>query len=530
MIKVLIIEDEFLVRVGLKTFITWEEEGFQLIAEASNGIEALSILEHEQCDLLLTDINMPQMDGLTLLRRVKELYPHMKSIILSNHDDFEFVRTALQLGALDYVLKLTMEPQELMSKLRAVQQQIAQERSEQNHAKQLNSKIEMFQKEIREKRFYDIITKACSKREIAEVLQEFQFPASESYRSVMLQIDSYQQVLETNTFKSEKLLIQSVANIITELVRGRGSGELILLEAGRFSLLLASFSAKLLEEIRDSMKRYLKLDISCGVSNSFSDIYDVHAAFTESEYALSFNFYGGVEKIRYVETLSISAASTERISWSDEELIRLLEQRNQEAIITFITELGERMFQQQAVEPSETKEQWIKIIHLFSQSLSEVGGDIYSIAPYQGRFPFQTIRNAETLDEVVAWLQGWVEVYFQHLNHCVDHQWRPEIQQVAQIIKEGYATQIKLMDLAKAVGYSESYLSVLYKKETGETIMDSITRYRLKKAKELLKDKALKIYEISEAVGYTDPNYFGKFFRKIEGIYPQEYRKIYFNI
>jgi len=529
-IKVLIVEDEFLVRVGLKTLIAWDEEGFELIAEAANGVEALSLLEHEECDLLLTDIQMPLMDGLTLLRRVKELYPHIKSMILSNHDEFEMVRTALQLGAMDYVLKLTMEPQELIHKLRAVQAQIEQERSDLSQVKRLNFKIEMFQKEIREKRFYDIITKACSKREIAEVLQEFQFPESESYRSVMLQIDNYQQVLETNTFKSEKLLIQSVANIMMELVRGRGGGELILLESGRFSLLLGSFSEKLLEEIRDSMKRYLKLAVSCGVSAPFSDIYQVHAAFTEAEYALSFNFYGSADKIIYVDSLAATGENPERISWSDEPLSRLLEQRDQDAVQRFISGIGARMSRYRMVEPSEVKEQWIKIIHLFSQALSEVGGDIYSIEPHQGKFPFQAVRNAETMDEIVAWLQGWIDVYFQYLNHCVNHQWRPEIQLVAQTIKEQYATNIKLMDLARAVGYSESYLSVLYKKETGETIMDSITRYRLKKAKELLKDKTLKIYEISEAVGYTDPNYFGKFFRKIEGIYPQEYRKIYFNI
>nr|WP_269846559.1 helix-turn-helix domain-containing protein [Paenibacillus roseus] len=388
----------------------------------------------------------------------------------------------------------------------------------------------MFQKEIREKRFYDIITKVCSKLEIAEVLQEFQFPASANYRIVMLQIDSYQQVLETNVFKSEKLLIQSVANIMMELVRGNGGGELILLESGRFSLLSGNFSSKLLEEIRDSIKRYLKLEISCGVSNSFSEIYDVHAAFLEAEHALSFNFYGCADKIVYVKSLTQSEANSHRISWSDEGLSKLLEQRDQDAVKVFIADVGERMCRHQTVEPGEVKEQWIKIIHLFSQSLNEVGGDIYSIASYQNCFPFQAIRNAETLDGIMTWLQGWIGIYFQYLNHCADNQWRPEIQLVAQMIKEQYATTIKLNDLARAVGYSESYLSVLYKKETGETIMDSITRYRLKRAKELLKDKTLKIYEVSEAVGYSDSNYFGKFFRKIEGIYPQEYRKTYFNI
>lgn len=531
MIHVLLVEDEFLVRIGLKTLIRWEEEGFRLIGEAANGREALELLKEAPCDLLLTDINMPHMDGLTLLRRVKELYPHMKCIILSNHDDFEFVRTALQLGASDYVLKLTMEPKELTDKLCVVRQQIDQERSDLSHVSRLNYKIERFQQEIREKRFYEIMTKGCSRREIEEVLEEFVVPESDVYRCIMLQIDSYQHVLQHNQFKSEKLLIQSVANIVLELVRGHGGGELIQLEYGRFSLLTGQFSARLLEEIRDSVKTYLKLNISFGVSRSFTDIYSMHAAYLEAERALRFNFYGSANKIMFAERLpAAEKAGSGHMNGIDEKWIKLLEQRDKEGIKCLIAETGERMRTRQTIDPSEVKEQWIKIVHLFAQGLNEVGGDIYSVEPLESKLPFQAIRNGETLDEIVAWLEKWSDVYFHYLNHCSHHQWRPEIQLVAQLIKEQYATAIKLSDLAKAVGYSESYLSVLYKKETGETIMDAITRHRLKKAKELLKDRSLKIYEISDAVGYTDANYFGKFFRKVEGIYPQEYRKTYFNI
>jgi YesN/AraC family two-component response regulator len=219
-------------------------------------------------------------------------------------------------------------------------------------------------------------------------------------------------VLEENKFKSEKLLILTVANIMAEILKGRYEGELVLLEAGRFSLLVPNYSEAMLEELKDNIKRYLKLDVKCGISRAFDDIYPVHAAFVEANEALSFNFSKGERKIAYFDRLKIA----------------------------------------------------------------------------------------------------------------------PEIQSVADLIKEQYASNIKLSDLARSVGYSESYLSVLYKKETGETIMDSITRRRLEKAKELLKDKALKIYEISEAIGYSDPNYFGKFFKKAEGMYPQEYRKRYFNM
>ncbi|RXZ81662.1 response regulator [Paenibacillaceae bacterium] len=530
MIKVLIIEDEFLVRVGLKTFISWEDEGFELINEASNGVEALRILEQSSCDLLLTDINMPEMDGLTLLQHVKERYPHMKSIILSNHDDFHYVRTALQIGALDYVLKLTMEPQELLAKLRVVQKQIEQERSEVDRSRQIHTQLKLFKKEVREKRFYDIITRACSKQEIHEVLQEFQFPHTGIFHIVTIQIDHYQQVLEEDKFKSEKLLLHSVANIMTEVMKQRCDGELVLLEAGKFTLLVIDYKELMLEELRDSIKRYLKLDISCGVSRSFESIYELHHAYIEADQAMRSNFYGVAGKIAHYEAGKQETPVSERILMRDDELLRLLEQRNEVELAKLLAELGQQMRQDHTRDPADVKEQWVKTVHCFSQVLHDVGGDIYSIAPYKGKYPFQAVRSAETLDEIVEWMQEWLSIFFHYLNGCADQQWRPEIQHVAKLIKEQYCSNIKLGDLAQAVGYSESYLSVLYKKETGETVMETITRHRLQKAKELLKDRALKIYEISDAIGYSDPNYFGKFFKKMEGIYPQEYRKMYFNI
>lgn len=99
MIRVLIADDEMLVRIGLKTIIPWEQNGFELIGEAANGREALDIVKRQPCDIVLTDIRMPEMDGLELIEAIHRLSPRTKCLILSNHDEFEYVQRALRLGA-----------------------------------------------------------------------------------------------------------------------------------------------------------------------------------------------------------------------------------------------------------------------------------------------------------------------------------------------------------------------------------------------------------------------------------------------
>ncbi|NOU91731.1 response regulator [Paenibacillus sp. LMG 31456] len=529
MIRVLIVDDEFLVRVGLKTFVSWEEQGFELIGEASNGLEAMNLLDNNTCDIILTDICMPEMDGLTLLQQVKDKYPHIRSFILSNHDDFDYVRKALQIGALDYVLKLTMEPQELIEKLLTVKRQIGEERKGLDQARQISTKLNVFKKEAREKRFREIITKQCSNKEIDEVFQEFGYRVPGSYHIVNIQINQYEQVLDEDKFKSEKLLSYSVANIILELLKNEAEGELIELENGKFTLFLHRYSESILDEIKHCIYKYLKLSVCCGVSNTFEDVYQIHAAYLEADKALQYYFYTGLGQIVHYRQAQYTRSVEIQTIIPNEEWMRMIEQRNEEALLGAVKQLYERMDRERKWHPDDLKEQWIKLIHLFSQSLHELGGDIYSMPPYKGRYPFHAVRAVETLDDMYRWFLGWVPMYVQYMKECSNQQWRPEIQAVVKIIQEQYTSTIKLSDLAKVIGFTEAYLSVLFKKETGETLMDFIIRHRMKKARELLRDPAMKIYEVSEAIGYTDPNYFGKLFKKVEGIYPQEYKRKYFN-
>ena len=115
--RILIVEDEYLTRQGIKGMIHWEQEGFQIVGEASNGEEALARIEELKPQIVLTDVVMPVMDGIALTQAIQERYPETRVIVLSGYSDFEYVKSIFQHGAVDYILKPTLNQQELLATL-----------------------------------------------------------------------------------------------------------------------------------------------------------------------------------------------------------------------------------------------------------------------------------------------------------------------------------------------------------------------------------------------------------------------------
>ncbi|MEC0227744.1 response regulator [Paenibacillus alba] len=529
MTKLLLVEDEFLVRLGLKTFIPWEEFGFELIGEAVDGLDALAILAEKPCDLLITDISMPNMDGITLMERVKDLYPHIKILILSNYNDFEYVRRALQLGASDYILKLTMQPDDLQTKLQQMQEEIENERKKQEETILLNRTAVQFRQEITiEKHLRDLMTMQYSKREADDLSEEYAsllppFPWTVS----MMKIDRYESVVDENRFKSEKLLHFSALNILREVMRKYMAGHIVELGGGRFGMISGTGAESMLQEMTECIQRYLKLSVYFGTYSPVERAYDLYEACKFAEEALLERFYNDLNRVIPYRS-QMFAHQAVPIS-SQDEWLDMMARQDIESLQNAIRNMADAYLDDGVprLYPELTRERWLHIVHLFEQHLQHKGGDLYSIESYEGNYPHHMVRTAESIQQISEWLVGWIAVFFEHLRSNVVHQPRPEIRTVQRMIEEKYSTSFRMSDLAKEVNFTEPYLSSLFKKETGETMIDYMIRIRMKKARELLKDANVKIYEVADAIGYSDPNYFAKLFKKIEGIYPQEYRKRY---
>ncbi|MGG1518535.1 response regulator [Paenibacillus oryzisoli] len=527
--RILIVDDEILVRIGLKTIIPRDQDDFQVIGEAASGLEALQILEAQPCDIVLTDIRMPEMDGLALLKEIRERWPHIKCLILSNHHDFAYVQQALRLGAVEYVTKLEINPSELMAKLRTLREQISQERQEQAALTKLEQKVNEYSSEVKEKRLRELLLGHATRSEIEQMRREFKLEQLEAPLSAaVVQIEKYDELTQNNRFQSDRLLSYTVKNVLSEILKKYDNGELVEIEGGKFCILTGKRDPNMLAEMQHAVQAFLKIIVTIGVSPAMTDTFALHEAYDKADCALSYRFYYGRACIVQYEELKLSAAPAMAEPWDEEEWSKLIDAQDAEGMKKRILTWTASLMQQSALPPTVVREQWLSLLHLFARSLKADGGDIYSVTLHEQQYPYHVIRTAETLQDLTDWFVGWIPVFLAYKRQHGKEKLRPEIQIVIKQILENYNFPLKVADLASTVGYTENYLSILFKKETGKTITDYMTAVRMKNARELLKNPDYKIFEISEMIGYADPNHFSRSFKQMEGMYPTEFRKLYF--
>jgi two-component system response regulator YesN len=524
--RLMIVDDEILVRIGLKTMIPMSEERYEVVGEASNGQEALALLEQTPCDIVLTDIRMPEMDGLELLRHIHERWPLLKVLILSNHNDFEYVQTALRLGAAEYIMKLEMEPSELLDKLRLIREKLLAEQQKNVEVSQLEHKVNLYGREVKEKRLRELLQRHWTRIEMKELFREFPLvPLGRAYSVLAVQIEDFEALLEHNRFQSERLLTFTVGNVLTEICKKYGGGELAELEQGRFVIISPCLDASMPFEMRQAVHKFLMLSVSLGVSQRSDDPYAVHQAFSEATDALQYRFYLGRGQV--VRNEELPAGMIDVMEPLDAEpWLRCIEENDEHGLQKLLSGWVCSSREYPVYTPKAVREQWVRLADVFARSLKTESSDINAITLHEGKYPHHIIRSAETQNEINEWFAGWIPVFLDYKKKHGKQKWRSEIQAVVRIITENLHLPMKVSELAEQVGFAENYLSILFKKETGETITDYTTRLRMKKARELLKDPELKIYFISEQVGYMDPNHFSRSFKQVEGMYPTEFRRL----
>lgn len=157
MLNVLLVDDEFIVRQGLKAMINWDDYKMNVLLEANNGKDALALLEEHQIDVIVTDIRMPLMDGIELTRKAKESYPDMKVMLLTCYDDFEYVQEAVALGASGYLLKTDLEGGSLEKQLQKIAKEFQQEREMRESYQRLEMKARESAALMKEKQIKSIL-------------------------------------------------------------------------------------------------------------------------------------------------------------------------------------------------------------------------------------------------------------------------------------------------------------------------------------------------------------------------------------
>ena len=525
MYRVLIVEDEMLVRLGLKNSIEWNKFDMTIVSDVTNGQEAWEAYEKEQPDLIITDIRMPVMNGMELIQRIREKDKDTIIVILSCIEEFDLVRKAMSYGVSDYILKLTMTEEEIEAVLKNVQDKLIN--SQKHHVTRniitANTDV-VKEKLLKDLLFYHICTPEDFCTQTVRLGLKLH---KERLLLCMLEIDDFDR-LQTKLDDEKGLLIKlTMLNILNEILNNYKRGE-VFYDNDIHYVLIFSFQDcyseqallqelfTILNNVKATINTFFDASISFGISSIQNGFDALEKMYREAKKALEQKFVCGTG------TFFISDQEQKEGTIVDKlQSLRSLPELDKLMLKDNLMEYQERIDRVIDTLPTtriHVQEFFYQLLNWTASSISIHGEINTTVISYN-----QQISRCDTLDGMVLLFKKFITNINKnaHTNKIISK----DISEAVKYIKHNYAEEINLQKVAEHVKLSPAYLSNLFKKDLQVNFTEYLNEVRIKNAKELLADSYFKAYEISEKVGFSDNAYFCRVFRKLTGVSPNEYRK-----
>lgn len=538
MYKILIVDDDVTVRKYLRSAISWLELGFELIDDAMDGMDALDKIKIYDPDIVILDLTMPVMSGIELLNNLSIKGMKCKVIILSCHDDYDNVISAMKNGAVDFLLKHRMKESDLINVLNQAVERIKKENNEVEEITQLKKNADITRHVMRKNFINEIIEGNMKEPEsIVKCFEDFK-PGFrlKNFVVCVIGIDGVKNLKEKYEKSLNESIIMHFQNYLYEveskkdncLCAGDDNGlyYIIVSYEAAFGYLAANKDVyDFLSKIMADSKEKMKTPITIGVSDICSNVSEIRSFINHAQYAYNSSFYKGKEKVIHYNEIQRSGHRSFKSLKEYENMLK-------DSILTKISDIPyilNSMYSEIERENASldfVKDFNIDIISYFKKMLSEFGIDSEEIYG-DGCFPYKYINMLETIDELKAWLSEIIKRIAEAIGRKNEkNKHKDIIKRAIDYIEENYMNEISLDDVARHVNLSKAYFSGFFKKETNENLIEYITRFRIERARELLENTDLKVYNVALDVGMDNYRYFTKRFKEITGLTPVEYKSI----
>lgn len=537
MFKVLIIDDEPIIRKGLRNIINWKNFGCEVCGEAADGQEGVELIRRLLPDIIITDIKMPETDGLTMLREIKGTVPDSKIIILTGYRDFDYVHEALKIGAFDFLLKPS-KIEELTSVIaRAVKElKFKKERSEEFEKLSLLFKQNI--SVLREKFLYDVIYEInTNEDDIQQKLELFNM-RSGKFHMLIVQNDSEES--EGNQISQyERHLYQfGIINTFNEVFAAEFDVIAVTLNNIGIAFILTILDkSDNVPELIDKKCSYFQ-DIICNcfgftvtiaVSSEGNKMTQLPEKFKECREALEHKFYMGNNSIILHNDINTF------FKYDDHSMLEKL----QKALIEGVKSGNEQSVRDRlqdiysyvkSIDPA--KKDFVKNFYWnIISSLNSIRDSLVSgygdkkleYGELNGLYGL--IEKCSNTEELNTLLDESARSIASKVNSYNNKSIKLILRKAVEYLQEHYNEQVTLNEVAEHTFVSTYYISRMFKKEMGKNFVDYLNEIRIEKAKEMLRDVRFKTYEVAEQVGIPDAHYFSKLFKKYVGVTPTEFRE-----
>jgi two-component system, response regulator YesN len=541
MLRILIVDDDKIIRKGLRTIIENDTLDFKVIGEATNGLRALEKIEEMNPDILITDIKMPVMDGIELINNITKKNIKLKTIVLSGYDDYKYVRETLKNGAVDYILK-PVENKELIDLLKHLKNKIEEEKVQEENLHMYSRKISESVFLLKEKFLSSLLKDSKAGELSTKSLNEFNITQIGECVLSVIGIDDYYKLNSDSSIEElkQETVIKDIIQFIfeEELIKERDIQLLICQHEREIVILFVSpvnyakefieYINRLLNNIRQRIFLNRRFTITVGNSKPFEDIVQTSTAYTQASQALSLRFYEQKNKIIWYNEEQLKYETfTKNMREMEEKIIRLVgyvQLGNSEKAKGEMENIFE-IIGQVRIEPVEFK----KILSNIIWSIKLAVPEFKEIIENDKTMKFNVlsyIDDIDTLKELKNRAPEEILSVTKEINLIRKGKSKKLIESAKDYIRSNYKEEISLKSVSEHIFINPNYLSELFKEETGTNFVDYLIETRINAAKKLLLKPGIKIYEVGQMVGYNEPESFTRAFKKVIGVSPNEYKNI----
>lgn len=527
--RVMLVDDEEEVRAAIEKKLDWNSIGFEVVATAENGQEALEKALEFEPDVVMTDIHMPFMNGLDFSRNLKEQLPATKVVIFSGYDEFEYAKEAIKIEAEEYILK-PIDAEELRGVFSRIKQRLDDELDKRRNIENLERFYQESFPILRQQFLIALLEGSISKERLAEVGNRYGLDLSSNFYCVSTFRMSGNSKSDSQLSDQESLLAVSLNEIVKE--RLNGFSEIHCINYLDRVVVICG-----MEKESDYPEFVNQIDLICkfsakilgvttyaGIGNLVAAPVNIPTAYTEAKDAVSYRIV--IEDSQAIPIKDVEPENLSRTVISEKQisaLVREIKMGENNSVILAIDEIMETI-KNSSVSIHQLELVIIQIYLEILKLAKSYDADETALNPYNIDV-YAQIQKFTSIEELRNWLidiaigvRGIVKRERMDSTKLL-------MENAKNYIQEHYSESDMSIDrICSHLGVSATYFSSLFKKDTGNSFVTYLTNVRMEKALELLNTTDEKTYIIAEKIGYDEPNYFSYVFKKAYGISPSKYR------
>ncbi|MBC2580451.1 response regulator [Clostridium sp. DJ247] len=532
MFNLLIVDDFEVDRKNLRDLLdSFEDIDINIVGECENGVEAVEFITENKVDIILSDIEMPFMNGLELAKNINVKFPNTKIIFCSLYDEFEYARKALYLNTYGYILK-PLDKDELLKCLKETMKDITNEtglKKEYDELKKLleNSKPQLIDNFIKDILYGSVMDEEniWDKKEYLGVKLQQGF-----FKLVYIEIDDYERITKNKTVEQKQLFTIKVYEKLKEISTELEGFPFTRLDDSHF---VYTVSGDTYDKVYEKSKKFANMvinefklsdiSITISISNECNTVTEVKTLFQQCTYIMRHKFILGNGKILNVEDIPSALQSKDiDLNTMQKDIKFLLNSGTDKDIKKYIDDL------------LRANSHVLDEIHLRNLCFSIVvcvifvhseNNESLNIIFEDENLVWERLSKFETLADAHNWIENLLISVNNSLLSKVNNKNTLIAEEIKKFIEKNYMKGISIDTIAAELHYSPNYLSYVFKQTSRETIADYMTKLKIEKAKEMLLDIRNKIYTISEALGFSTTAYFCNVFKKFTSLTPKEYRE-----